>query len=99
MSPTSLGNKRGLVLNRKQAVDIYQYKIQLQSQCTAAGKTMRGQSRDVSLLFDISPKTVKDIWRHKTWKHATFHLWSEVAESVKNSVHDASIKSGVGEKV
>jgi hypothetical protein len=66
---------RGVVLTSKQAVEIYLHKILLQGQCRDAGISMRGQSHGVSLLFNISSKTVKDIWLHKTWKHATHHLW------------------------
>jgi hypothetical protein len=31
----------------------------------------------VANLFDVSPKTIRDIWNHRTWQKETRHLWSE----------------------
>ena len=66
--------RRGSVLTEAQAVEIYKHKLRIQSQ-GAGGAKLRGQSNDVAQPFNISSKTVKDIWCHKTWKHATHHLW------------------------
>jgi hypothetical protein len=56
---------------------------------------MRGQSTAVALKFNISFKTVKDIWQHKTWKHATYHLWPKVEISDNIVIKD----NGTGAKV
>jgi hypothetical protein len=33
--------------------------------------------------FGVSPKTVRDIWRGRTWLHATQHLWTDEEKKVK----------------
>jgi hypothetical protein len=36
---------------------------------------LRGKSVSVSSMFDVSPKTIRDIWNRRTWQRATHHLW------------------------
>jgi hypothetical protein len=64
---------KGVVLSEALAVEIYKCKFQ------GAGKqakpVRRGRSSAVARMFDISPKTVRDIWNHVSWKYATYPFW------------------------
>ena len=57
-----------------------------------AKQTKKGQSIPVSLLFNVSPKTVRDIWNRKTWPNATCSLWSQ-SEVVLSSQHLQSLST------
>jgi hypothetical protein len=69
------GVRKGTVLTDVQAVEIYRCKLGILAAAGDGEVKMRGQSAAVASKFNISFKTVKDIWHHKTWKHATYHLW------------------------
>jgi hypothetical protein len=87
-------------LNKQAAQEIYRCKLQLQVEREdlphrAARSALRGQSLRVSYMFDVSPKTIRDIWSHRTWHRATFHLWegSDVRESIRrNRQRDFGLK-------
>ena len=67
---------RGVVLTEDLAVEIYKYKVAPANvDSTVDGFKNWGNSTHVSQLFDVSPKTVRDIWNHVTWKYCTFPLW------------------------
>ena len=38
------------------------------------GKTCR-DARLLAMQYGVTPKAVRDIWNHRTWKHATMSLW------------------------
>jgi hypothetical protein len=38
-------------------------------------------------MFDVSPKTIRDIWSRRTWKRATCHLWEEEGVYVQLEPH------------
>ena len=59
----------GVVLNEKLAVEIYKWKQFF------SGQNSKGKSVPVSRIYNISPKTVRDIWNRKTWSDATFKLF------------------------
>ena len=68
------------VLNEQAAQEIYRCKLQLQAEREdlphrAARSALRGQSLRISYMFDVSPKTIRDIWSHRTWQRVTRHLW------------------------
>jgi hypothetical protein len=62
-----------VVLTADQAREIYKCKLALQKQ--NRGLKTRGQSVHVARLYRVSPKTVRDIWNHTTWKPITQQLW------------------------
>ena len=41
--------------------------------------------------YGVSPKTIRDIWRGRTWLHATEHLWTEEDKGQKSSRSAAPI--------
>jgi hypothetical protein len=78
---TSLCGRRGTVLSEELAVEVYKYKLAICfdscDQSSSSEKKFKGQSSVIARMYDVSPKTVRDIWNHITWKYATCHLWSE----------------------
>ena len=60
--------RRGVVLNEKIAGEIYSRK-------PFSGPSKNSTSVLVSRQYNISPKTVRDIWNRKTWSHATSNLF------------------------
>jgi hypothetical protein len=88
--------RRGSVLTEAQAVEIYKHKLRIQGQGGAGGAKLRGKSNGISQLFNISFKTVKDIWCHKTWKRATHHLW--IPNSAERD-HDCEVRTLVESEV
>jgi hypothetical protein len=34
-------------------------------------------------MFDVSPKTIRDVWNRRTWQRATCHLWEEEGVNVQ----------------
>ena len=62
--------RRGVVLNEKLALEIYK------SKPTLIAPNIKGQSVPVSRIYNVSPKTVRDIWSRKTWAKATSQVFS-----------------------
>ncbi len=69
-----------VVLNPAQAAEIYRYKaIFLSHQdFNACSRLPKINSRSIELgkLYNVSDKTIRDIWNRRTWTFATRHLWS-----------------------
>ncbi len=65
------------VLTEALAVEIYKYKLALKSLSSSAAIKIKAKSLAVSQRFGVSPKTVRDIWRRRTWIYATYPLWSD----------------------
>jgi hypothetical protein len=78
-APTAAAH-RGIVLSQDLAVEIYKWKLTMANELFRADEFKhRSQSAAVSRLFGVSPKTVRDIWNHVTWKKATCHVWPKQA--------------------
>jgi hypothetical protein len=73
-----------VVLTADQAREIYQCKLALEKQ--NRGFKTRGQSVHVARLYRVSPKAVRDIWNHTTWKPITQQLW-QYDEAFNNGQH------------
>jgi hypothetical protein len=66
------------VRTEDRAVQIYRCKFQsaiASHEHTADSHLQSGRSAAVAREFAISPKTVRDIWNHVTWKSATYPFW------------------------
>jgi hypothetical protein len=90
MKESSRPSNSRLVLSEQSAIEIYKHKLSLQERHTAhhgiftPKLSLRGQSVFVSTMFDVSPKTVRDIWNRRTWQRATFQLWeNEDVEAIE----------------
>ncbi len=74
------------MLTEREAVAIYEIKIQLKCQIMAAFVSPRsfgslwGQTGPISKRYGVSSRTVKYIWNRQTWAHATKHLWPDEPE-------------------
>jgi hypothetical protein len=81
----STDSKSRIVLNDALAVEIYKCKLAFDAPSSSVSFFQsrgerargRGQSARVSSRFGVSPKTIRDVWNHKTWAHATNHLWTQ----------------------
>ena len=62
-----------ILLNDRLATEIFLLKSSFQQIAKDLDKT-KGHSSLVSKLFGISPKTVRDIWNFRTWRHVTLKL-------------------------
>ena len=71
-----------MALTEETAVEIYRCKIKclgspssFKSLLEPIKSRLKGQSTPVAGQFGVSPKTIRDIWNHRTWVHATEALW------------------------
>ena len=68
-------------LNSADAVEIFQ----LRPNQTDGESSRRGSllfCKSVAPKYGVSPKTIRDIWRCRTWSHATEHLWNETEKKL-----------------
>jgi hypothetical protein len=72
-------NRKGAVLTKDQAVEIYKVKLDLNHGYGDRMDAMKSRNRSVPVArhYNVSPKTVRDIWNHVSWKHATYPIWSD----------------------
>mmetsp|Transcript_75671 Transcript_75671/g.202545 ORF Transcript_75671/g.202545 Transcript_75671/m.202545 type:complete len:217 (-) Transcript_75671:685-1335(-) len=63
-------------LTAEQAVQIYTYRRCERSRF-AVDADLTGNSTRVGEKFNVSPKTVRDIWNRRSWIEETKHLWEE----------------------
>jgi hypothetical protein len=68
-----------VVLTASQAKEIYMHKIMLETPDNFVsclhGSRAKGQSVPISKMYNVSAKTIRDIWNRRTWTFATCHLW------------------------
>jgi hypothetical protein len=76
--------QRRIVLSESHAVEIYKIKLAFElsgpvgeSRQQSPSSRIKGKSADIGRVYNVSPKTVRDVWNHVTWKYATCHLWTE----------------------
>ena len=78
-----------IVLSPQQAVEIYSRKLELLASQKFGPHVhrsrwlLRGQSARVSERYNVSAKTIRDIWSRRTWTFATGRLW--LTESPQSS--------------
>ncbi len=69
----------GVVLNPTRAAEIYMQKAALlapdQYPSCLTGPKIKGQSVHIGQKYNVSAKTIRDIWNRRTWTFATCHLW------------------------
>jgi hypothetical protein len=71
--------RRKMVLKPEQAADIYALKpvfdvLKRGASFNIACK-VKGRSVPIGKMFNVSAKTIRDIWSRRTWTFATCHLW------------------------
>ena len=64
------------ILTVLDAAEIYKYRKEEVLRFNVDPKLI-GNAKEIAKKFDISPKTVRDIWNRRTWIPETRHLWRE----------------------
>jgi hypothetical protein len=65
-----------------------------------AGTLRRGSMllcKTIAPKYGVSPKTIRDIWRGRTWLHATEHLWTDDDKRQNSSSGSAALHSQIAE--
>jgi hypothetical protein len=84
--------RSGVALTEASAQDIYREKLQLEEGgVKTSGARIKGPSSEIARLYNVSPKTVRDIWNRVTWKYATSHLWNTSHPEENTSVEQAVV--------
>jgi hypothetical protein len=60
------------VLNELQAIEIYQHR---RTKSNSLGS--EGSTAFLAKKYNVSPKTIRDIWNRRTWIEHTRHLWTD----------------------
>ena len=81
----------GRVLTPQQAVEIFSYKLTspVASYATVHLKHGNDHSGMIGKIYNVSAKTIRDIWNRRSWRHETFHLWHLSKD--KNCLPDQSV--------
>ncbi len=80
--PKSLFPRRRIVLKRAEVVKIYEYKlmrmrdVSYRQSLGGAKHALHGKSDSLAKKFGVSPKTIRDVWSHRTWRDVTMPMWA-----------------------
>ena len=69
-----------VVLTPRLAVEIYLLKMKLEnlensSSCKDKANMLKGRSVPVAKKYNVSAKTIRDVWNRRTWSFATESVW------------------------
>mmetsp|Transcript_26809 Transcript_26809/g.70411 ORF Transcript_26809/g.70411 Transcript_26809/m.70411 type:complete len:91 (+) Transcript_26809:102-374(+) len=73
--------RRQIILNQKQAIEIYEHMIQILGSNRAKfsaefrKRKIRGESSRIASKYGVTAKTIRDIWNRRSWSNATNSLW------------------------
>eukprot|EP00292_Cryptomonas_paramecium_P033637 CAMPEP_0113705124 /NCGR_PEP_ID=MMETSP0038_2-20120614/26946_1 /TAXON_ID=2898 /ORGANISM="Cryptomonas paramecium" /LENGTH=516 /DNA_ID=CAMNT_0000630073 /DNA_START=232 /DNA_END=1779 /DNA_ORIENTATION=- /assembly_acc=CAM_ASM_000170 len=70
--PVKPASSKRQQLISKEAVEIY-----LQRPQKGSRRGGKAHCKVLAPRYGVTPKTIRDIWRGRTWVHATQHLWTE----------------------
>ena len=75
--PDMSGIRKGPILSTEQVVEIYKIKLAMRSKNNDLSEKWRKRSNSnlVSRRYQVSPKAIRDIWNHITWKKITSPFW------------------------
>ncbi len=66
------------LLTEDEAMEIYSYKTSNPKNLECAPLITGGLgTKSLSKKYNISPKAIRDIWNHRTWRQATRHMWTD----------------------
>jgi hypothetical protein len=80
-----------IVLTPHLAMEIYSHKLLLQTprdfgSCFETARLLKGQSTHIAKKYNVSAKTIRDIWNRRTWTFATCSLWrGEMSKSAASA--------------
>jgi hypothetical protein len=89
--PGNSSCRRKLVLKPEQAAAIYALKpvfdVLTRGASFDIACKVKGRSVPVGKMFNVSAKTIRDIWSRRTWSFATCHLWKGERKYCQGSAH------------
>ena len=67
----------GRVLTPQKTLEIFSYKTAMPATSYAKVRLKHGNDLSVQVgkLYNVSPKTIRDIWNRRSWRSETSHLW------------------------
>ena len=77
-------------LTSDEAAEIFELRPRLKGNIILKRGSML-MCKGIAPRFGISPKTVRDIWRGRTWLHATQHLWTDEEKKSKSIQDEAAM--------
>ena len=91
MSDTATKRRRGRVLTPQQVIDIFLYKITTPAKSHATVRPKQGNDCSILIgkIYNVSAKTIRDIWNRRSWRRETFHLWHLMKRY--HNMHDQSV--------
>lgn len=68
------------ILSAQEAVEIYSRKLNFMQAIQFEPRRLKNvkvknECAQLAIRYRVSPKTILDVWNHKTWISATSHLW------------------------
>jgi hypothetical protein len=72
------------ILKQQQAIEIYQFRSGTPHPLRHY-HFLTGKASAIARAYNVSPKAIRDIWNHRTWRAETRHMWTS---------DDAQRKSG-----
>ncbi len=74
--------RQRVILTPQSAREIYTRKLDILAQRVSDSDckhvaSLKGRSVPIAHIYDVSAKTIRDIWNQKTWMFATRDLWCE----------------------
>jgi hypothetical protein len=69
--------RKRAVLTDQQAAEIFKLRLAFGAFDSSRQHLFTSRSAQVSKLYGVSPKAVRDIWNMRTWRHATKKLWTD----------------------
>ena len=83
MNDRAAPRNQRVILTPKLAMEIYKVKLELlnpkdfHSWFHPSTRLLKGHSVPVARRYNVSAKTIRDIWNRKTWTFATSALWCQ----------------------
>ncbi len=90
-STNTMSKPSRIILTPHLAMEIYAHKLLLQTprdfgSCLDAAGLLKGQSTQIAKKYNVSAKTIRDIWNRRTWTFATCSLWrGELSKSAASA--------------
>jgi hypothetical protein len=75
------------------AIEIYRLKHTANDQRSKTPGAKCLKPGDIAEMFQVTPKAVRDIWNHVTWKYATKHLWTISSEGWSGRLQGSKVRN------
>jgi hypothetical protein len=94
----NMSSRKGVILTKEQAIEIYKIKVELHGQGNGLVRNWKSRSSSaaVSVSYKVSPKAIRDIWNHVTWKYATHPFWQSDSTNKKGNTEEVKLVKNMG---